>query len=128
MSASRNRDSSPPEATRSIGPVYVSLGYQFQQTPLLTESLVTHGVEGTLRSSELARERIDDARSVLNVGDDVEAKFVNVDKKNRAITLSIRAKESAEEAEMLQDYTRKSSTGTATLGDILKEQMGQQED
>jgi len=87
-----------------------------------------NGVEGTLRSSELARERIDDARSVLNVGDDVEAKFVNVDKKNRAITLSIRAKESAEEAEMLQDYTRKSSTGTATLGDILKEQMGQQED
>jgi len=87
-----------------------------------------NGVEGSLRSSELARERIDDARSVLNVGDEVEAKFVNVDKKNRAITLSIRAKESAEEAEMLQDYTRKTSTGTATLGDILKEQMGQQED
>lgn len=86
------------------------------------------GVEGTLRSSELTRERIEDARAVLNVGDEVEAKFVNVDKKNRTIQLSIRAKESAEEAEILQDYSRKSSTGTATLGDILKEQMGQQED
>ena len=87
-----------------------------------------NGVEGTLRASELSRERIDDARSVLNVGDEVEAKFVNVDKKNRAVTLSIKAKEFAEEAETLQDYTRKPTTGTATLGDILKEQIGNQDD
>jgi small subunit ribosomal protein S1 len=86
-----------------------------------------NGVEGTLRASEIARERIDDARTILKVGDEVEAKFVNVDKKNRAITLSIKAKEVAEEAEAIQDYTRKSTTGTATLGDILKEQMGGKE-
>ena len=85
-----------------------------------------NGVEGTLRVSEISRERIDDARSVLKVGDEVEAKFINVDKKNRAITLSIKAKEQAEEAEVLQDYTRTSSSGTTTLGDILKEQMGKE--
>ncbi|MFO1351125.1 MAG: 30S ribosomal protein S1 [Gammaproteobacteria bacterium] len=84
------------------------------------------GVEGMLRASELTRERVDDARTLLKVGEEVEAKFVNVDKKNRAITLSIKAKEVAEEAEALQDYSRKSTTGTATLGDILKGQIGKE--
>jgi small subunit ribosomal protein S1 len=83
-----------------------------------------NGVEGTLRSSELSRERTEDARSILNVGDHIEAKFIGVDRKNRTITLSIKAKEVAEEAEALQDYSRKPGTGTATLGDIFKEQLG----
>jgi len=80
------------------------------------------GVEGTLRASELARDRVGDVRTVLNAGDEVQAKFVGVDRKNRTITLSIKAKDYAEEAEALQDY---SHTGAATtsLGDILKEQM-----
>lgn len=86
-----------------------------------------NGVEGSLRSSEIGRERVEDARAILKVGDEVEAKFVNVDKKNRAITLSIKQKEVAEEAEAIQDYSRKANTGMATLGDILKEQMGDQE-
>ena len=86
-----------------------------------------HGVEGTLRASELSRERIEDARSVLKEGDEVEAKFISVDRKNRTIALSIKAKDMAEEAEVLQDYSRKSSTG-ATLGDIFKEQMSAQDD
>lgn len=86
------------------------------------------GVEGTLRVSEISRERIDDARSMVNVGDPVEAKFIGVDRKNRTISLSIKAKEYAEEAEALQDYSRKSTTGTATLGDILKEQMHSQDE
>jgi small subunit ribosomal protein S1 len=81
------------------------------------------GVEGTLRAAELTRDRVGDVRTVLNVGDEIEAKFIGVDRKNRTITLSIKAKEYAEEAEALQDY---SHTGAATtsLGDILKEQMG----
>ncbi len=87
-----------------------------------------NGVEGILRASEIGRERVDDARSLVNIGDEVEAKFIGVDRKNRTITLSIKAKEFAEEAEVLQDYSRKSTTGTATLGDILKEQMTGQED
>jgi small subunit ribosomal protein S1 len=81
-----------------------------------------NGVEGTLRASELSRERVDDARALLKEGDEVEAKFIGVDRKNRTITLSIKAKDMADEADVLQDYSRRSSTG-ATLGDIFKEQM-----
>jgi small subunit ribosomal protein S1 len=82
------------------------------------------GVEGALRASELARDRVGDVRTVLTVGEEIEAKFIGVDRKNRTITLSIKAKKYAEEAEALQDY---SQTGSATtsLGDILKEQMGE---
>ncbi len=85
------------------------------------------GVEGTLRAADMARDRVDDARQIFKVGDEVEAKFVNVDKKNRVITLSIKAKESAEEADVLQEYSRSTRTG-ATLGDVLKEQMSHQQD
>ncbi|HOW75440.1 MAG TPA: 30S ribosomal protein S1 [Candidatus Competibacteraceae bacterium] len=85
------------------------------------------GVEGTLRASELTRERVEDARSMLKEGEDIEAKFIGVDRKNRTISLSIKAKDMAEEAEVLQDYSRKSSTG-ATLGDIFKEQMSNAQD
>jgi len=81
------------------------------------------GVEGTLRASELARDRVGDVRTVLNAGDPIEAKFIGVDRKNRTITLSIKAKEYAEEAEALQDYSH-AGAATTSLGDILKEQMG----
>jgi small subunit ribosomal protein S1 len=79
---------------------------------------------GTLRASELSRDRVEDARTVLNVGDQVEAKFIGVDRKNRTITLSIKAKEFAEEAEVLQDYSS-SGSATTSLGELLKEKMGQ---
>ena len=84
-------------------------------------------VEGVLRASELSRDRVEDARTVLNVGDEVEAKFLGVDRKNRTISLSIKAKDRDEEAEVMQDY---SSTGSATtsLGDLLKEKMGEGKD
>ena len=81
------------------------------------------GVEGTLRASELSRDRIEDARTVLNVGDEVEAKFMGVDRKNRTISLSIKAKDTEEEAAMLQDYGAESSEATTNLGDVLKKQM-----
>ncbi|MDQ7017473.1 MAG: 30S ribosomal protein S1 [Gammaproteobacteria bacterium] len=81
------------------------------------------GVEGMLRSTELSRDRVEDARSILNEGDDVEAKFIGIDRKNRVISLSIKAKESDEEAEVLQDYSNTAPAGSTTLGDILKEQM-----
>ncbi len=81
------------------------------------------GLEGVLRASELARDRVEDARSVLKEGDEVEAKFLGVDRKNRSLMLSIKAKESDEEAEAIQDYGRQSDSAKTTLGDILKEQM-----
>ncbi|ULX58040.1 30S ribosomal protein S1 [Ectothiorhodosinus mongolicus] len=80
------------------------------------------GLDGVLRASELSRDRVEDARTVLNVGEEIEAKFTGVDRKNRTIMLSIKAKESADEAEMMQDYSS-SSVATTSLGDILKEKL-----
>ncbi len=86
------------------------------------------GVEGQLRASELSRERVEDARNVLKQGEEVEAKFIGVDRKNRAISLSIKAKDTAEEAEAIQDYSRGAAgPATTTLGDLLKEQMENKE-
>jgi small subunit ribosomal protein S1 len=83
------------------------------------------GVIGSLRASELARGRVEDARMVLKVGEEIEAKFTNVDRKNRSVALSIKAKEVHEEAEAIKDY--KSEAGSApvgtTLGELLKEKM-----
>ena len=84
-----------------------------------------NGVEGQLRATELGRDRVDDARTVLKVGEEVEAKFVGVDRKTRTITLSIKAKEMHDEAEAVQSYrtdSGSSATGTS-LGDLLKEQI-----
>ncbi|MBK5930514.1 30S ribosomal protein S1 [Halochromatium salexigens] len=81
------------------------------------------GVEGYLRASEISRDRIEDARSVLKVGEEVEAKFLGVDRKNRSISLSIKAKDMADEQAALKGYAREAQAGTATLGDILKQQM-----
>ena len=85
-----------------------------------------NGIEGQLRAAELGRDRIDDARTVLKVGEEIEAKFVGVDRKTRSITLSIRAKEMHEEAEAVQSYRSEtgSSAGGTSLGDLLKEQIG----
>jgi len=81
------------------------------------------GVEGTLRASELSRDRVADASTVLKVGDTVEAKLLGVDRKSRAINLSIKAKDYEEEAEALKDYSSSQESTSGTLGDLLKEQM-----
>jgi small subunit ribosomal protein S1 len=88
-----------------------------------------NGVDGQLRAAELGRERIEDARMVLKVGDEVEAKFTGVDRKTRTISLSIKAKEAHEEAEAVQSYrsSDQASAGTS-LGDLLKEQIGSEQD
>jgi small subunit ribosomal protein S1 len=81
-----------------------------------------NGIDGQLRASEVGRDRIDDARTVLKVGDAIESKFIGVDRKTRTISLSIKAKEVHEEAEAVQNYRSDSPTGTS-LGDLLKEQI-----
>ncbi len=83
-------------------------------------------VEGYLRASEVGRERVEDARSVLNAGDEVEAKITTIDRKNRKISLSVRAKDMQEETEAVQEYTRKATGTTSALGDKLKEKLGGQ--
>ncbi|MBP6514745.1 MAG: 30S ribosomal protein S1 [Steroidobacteraceae bacterium] len=82
-----------------------------------------NGIEGSLRASELSRDRVEDARAVLKVGDEVEAKFTGVDRKSRSIALSIKAKEAHEEFEAVQQYRSSDSTSGTTLGDLLKEQI-----
>jgi small subunit ribosomal protein S1 len=85
---------------------------------------LAEGVEGHIRASELDRERVEDARTVLKVGDKLEAKFVGVDRKKRTISLSVKAKDSDEEAAAVEEYSASVAGVGATLGDILKAQMG----
>ncbi len=85
---------------------------------------LAEGVEGYLRASELSRERVEDARTVLKEGEEVEAKFMGVDRKNRTISLSIKAKDAAEEQAAIKSYGANPKASAATLGDLLKEQMG----
>jgi len=83
------------------------------------------GVYGSLRASELGRERVEDARTMIKVGEEIEAKFTNVDRKTRTIALSIKAKEVHEEQEAVSSYKSDSSAAPAgtTLGELLKEKM-----
>ncbi|MEA3141788.1 MAG: small subunit ribosomal protein [Gammaproteobacteria bacterium] len=85
-----------------------------------------NGVDGQLRASELSRDRVEDARLLLKVGEEVEARFTGVDRKGRSISLSIKAKDIHEEQEAMQNYRTDSSTGTS-LGDLLKEQISGQD-
>ena len=85
------------------------------------------GVDGTLRASELSRDRIEDARTILTVGEEIEAKFMGVDRKSRAIMLSVKAKDFDEEQSMMQDYGSGSAEATTNLGDVLKQHMNEDE-
>jgi small subunit ribosomal protein S1 len=85
-----------------------------------------NGVDGQLRASELSRDRVEDARLLLKVGEEIEARFTGVDRKGRSISLSIKAKDIHEEQEAMQNYRTDSSTGTS-LGDLLKEQISGQD-
>ena len=84
-------------------------------------------VEGYLRAAEAARDRVEDARAVFKEGDTVEAKVMTIDRKNRKITLSVRAKDMERENEAVQEYTRRAPVATSSLGDKLKEKLGQKE-
>ena len=87
---------------------------------------LVEGVEGYLRASDIKEERVEDATRELSVGDKIEAKFISLDRKNRTLSLSGRAKEDAELAEALKEYKSSSATGgTTSLGDLLKEQLEQ---
>ncbi|GAB3736995.1 30S ribosomal protein S1 [Silanimonas algicola] len=88
------------------------------------------GVEGYIRASDIAKERIEDASQHLKVGDSVEAKIVGTDRKSRVLQLSIRAKDEAEVQETLAEYNKsaaEASSGTTKLGALLREQLGNRE-
>ncbi len=87
---------------------------------------LAEGVEGSLRASEISIDPVDDARKFLKEGEEVEAMIVGVDRKRRVINLSIKAKESEEEATALQEYSAENENTRTTLGDLLKEQLDSQ--
>jgi len=82
-------------------------------------------VEGYLRASEISRDRVDDARNHLKEGDEVEAMIINVDRKNRLISLSIKARDTVETAEALQRMAAESgaASGTTNLGALLRAKL-----
>ncbi|BDZ72902.1 30S ribosomal protein S1 [Methylophaga marina] len=87
---------------------------------------LAEGVEGYVRAADIARERVEDASKILAVDDDVEAKFTGMSRKDRTLTLSIKAKDDQEESEAVKEYSNVSA-GNTTLGDLLKEQMDQKD-
>ncbi len=88
---------------------------------------LAEGVEGYIRAADISRERTEDASKVLSVGDEVEAKFTGMSRKDRALTLSIKAKDTQDETEALKEYSNATPGNNTTLGDLLKEQMDQQD-
>ncbi|QYJ23039.1 MULTISPECIES: 30S ribosomal protein S1 [Achromobacter] len=84
-------------------------------------------VEGYLRASEISSGRVEDATTVLNAGDNIEAMIVNIDRKTRSIQLSIKARDNAETADTIQRMSDASaSSGTTNLGALLKAKLDQQ--
>ena len=81
-------------------------------------------VDGVLKASEISVDRVEDARNALNVGDEVEVKIISVDRKNRALGVSIKAKDMADEEQAVRDHNEKASdVSPTTIGDLIKQKM-----
>ncbi|WP_297912229.1 30S ribosomal protein S1 [Thiomonas sp.] len=85
-------------------------------------------VEGYLRASEISRDRVEDARNLLKDGDEVSALVINIDRKNRSIQLSVKAKDSADQQEALTRLAgeQREATGTTSLGALLRAKLDNQ--
>jgi len=90
--------------------------------PKLVTIEIAPEVLGTIRATELADEKVDDANNFVKIGDEVTAKITNVDRKSRSITLSVKAKDAHEQAEVIKKYGR-TNEATTTLGDLFKEKI-----
>lgn len=87
---------------------------------------LTDEVEGVLKASEISRDRVEDARNALTEGAEVELMITNIDRKNRVIGLSIKAREIEEEKDSLKELNKMSNVAPATVGDLIKAKMGQE--
>lgn len=88
--------------------------------------IITDDIRGVIHISELSVEKVDDARSFVKIDEELEAKIISIDKKTRSISLSIKAKEEQDEKIALDSYQSDSSatsSGSTTLGELLKEKM-----
>ncbi|MEP1470571.1 MAG: 30S ribosomal protein S1 [Halieaceae bacterium] len=83
-------------------------------------------VEGVLKASDISREKVEDARASFKVGDSVEAKIISVDRKNRGLALSIKAKDFDDEKEAVKTLkeSEQEAASPGTIGDLIKAQMG----
>jgi len=87
---------------------------------------LAEGVEANLPVREASSEKVDDLTKVLNVGDEVEVMITNVDRKNRTINVSVKAKDAREEQEAIKKVKEADkSAGTTSLGDILQDKFSQ---
>ena len=85
-------------------------------------------VEGYLRASEISRDRVEDARNHLTEGATVESMIINIDRKNRSIALSIKARENADTADAMQRMAESSAvSGTTNLGALLRAKLDNQD-
>ncbi len=84
-----------------------------------------NGVEGFVKASDLSQDRVDDARTMYNTGDEIEARIVGTARKNRVVNLSVKAKDQAEEQQAVKEHkSREAETVTPTsIGDLIKAQM-----
>ncbi len=82
-------------------------------------------VEGVLKASDISREKVDDARSQFKVGDSVEAKIISVDRKNRTLALSIKAKDFDDEKDAVKSLKEEEQSSPGTIGDLIKQQMNE---
>ncbi|WP_417552201.1 S1 RNA-binding domain-containing protein, partial [Marinomonas fungiae] len=90
---------------------------------------LAEGVEAYLKVSEISRERVEDASTVLKEGDSVEAAITNVDRKARTIAISVKAKDASEEKAALKSHAEKQQaevSGPTTIGDLIKAQLENQ--
>ena len=87
-------------------------------------------VLGVLKAAEISVDRVEDARTVLKEGEEVEVKIINIDRKNRTIGLSIKSKDIEEERAAVKEHQKQETdrSGPATLGDLIKAQMNEQTD
>ena len=87
-------------------------------------------VLGVLKAAEISVDRVEDARTVLKEGEEVEVKIISIDRKNRTIGLSIKSKDIEEERAAVKEHQKQETdrSGPATLGDLIKAQMNQQAD
>jgi len=81
-------------------------------------------VEAVLKASEISMDRVEDVRNVLNVGDDVEVKIISVDRKNRSLGVSVKAKDQDNEAAAVKEHQeRESEVAPTTIGDLIKQKL-----
>ncbi len=87
--------------------------------------ILKEGIEGTLRASEISRDKIEDLRNVLKEGEEIEVKIVSVDRKNRAISLSVKAIEIDDEKVAVKEHKNQdaSDVSPGTIGDLIKAEM-----